>query len=800
MTDMSLDLNEAWPPEMNQPRFDLEGITAALRVTARHWVPRLFPNGRREGDEWRLANIRGDAPRKSGSCVIALSGPNAGDWHDFETGNGGGPIDTIGQATGLFGRALFAKAADIAGHGTPLPPTSVPKPVKRSASVEMRFIRDHARDLRGTHGEAYLQARGLPLPETSDLLFHPDLTHWDSKRGFPALVGLVRDVLANVIGLHRTYIDPDAPKKAEIKKSKMMLGKVTGGAVRLRHREAASELILCEGIESGLALLRVTPPHPVWAALSSKGLETISLPETIQSVTIFADHDESGTGLRAALRLSRRLKAEGRKVRIALPPDADTDANDILHIKGLCALQAAFDTEWREPEPPDIEPAEAANEDAIADAFSRRHAHHLRYDHHRGRWYIWDDAHWKHEETGLALHWAREECRRAVESQMLGDNDAAKLLRAGTAASVVRFAQSDRRHAVTSAIWDPDQFVLGTPGGTVDLRTGDLRPAERADYITRLTAVAPSLAADCPTWRGFLDDATQGDAGLVRFLQQIAGYCLTGDTREHALFFIYGPGGNGKSVFLNTLNGILAAYAETAVMDAFTASAHDKHSTDIAMLQGARLVSVSETEEGRAWAETRVKQLTGGDKVTARFMRQDNFTFIPRFKLVIVGNHKPVLTNVDDAAKRRFNIIPFTRKPPRPDKELEVRLRTEWPGILRWMIEGCLDWQEHGLVRPAIVSDATAEYFDDQDTFGQWLEECCLLDKREFETTAKLFQSWKAFAERQGDRPGTAKAFGANLTRRGFEADRTRLSGSQHRVYRGLSLRFDPAASGINHD
>jgi P4 family phage/plasmid primase-like protien len=161
----------------------------------------------------------------------------------------------------------------------------------------------------------------------------------------------------------------------------------------------------------------------------------------------------------------------------------------------------------------------------------------------------------------------------------------------------------------------------------------------------------------CPTWLGFLEDATQADAGLVRFLQQIAGYCLTGDTREHALFFIYGPGGNGKSVFLNTLNGILADYAETAVMDAFAASAHDKHSTDIAMLRGARLVSVSETEEGRAWAETRVKQLTGGDKVTARFMRQNNFTFTPRFKLVIVGNHKPVLTNVDDAAKRRFNML-----------------------------------------------------------------------------------------------------------------------------------------------
>jgi putative DNA primase/helicase len=180
-------------------------------------------------------------------------------------------------------------------------------------------------------------------------------------------------------------------------------------------------------------------------------------------------------------------------------------------------------------------------------------------------------------------------------------------------------------------------------------------------------------------------------------------------------------------------------------------------------------------------------------------MRQDNFTFTTRFKLVIVGNHKPVLTNVDDAAKRRFNMIPFTCKPPRPDHQLEEKLKAEWPGILRWMIEGCLDWQKDGLVRPAIVAEATAEYFDDQDTFGQWIEEHCLKDKREFEAQARLYQSWKTFAERQGDRSGTSKGFSANLIRRGFKADRTRIGGTQHRIFRGLSLRYDPSAAGIDH-
>jgi putative DNA primase/helicase len=151
-------------------------------------------------------------------------------------------------------------------------------------------------------------------------------------------------------------------------------------------------------------------------------------------------------------------------------------------------------------------------------------------------------------------------------------------------------------------------------------------------------------------------------------------------------------------VFLNALTAILSAYAATAAMDTFTASKGDKHPTDLAMLRGARLVTASETEEGRAWAEARIKQITGGDPITARFMRQDFFTFVPQFKLTIVGNHQPVLKNVDDAARRRFNIVPFTRKPSHPDPQLEEKLRAEYPAILRWMVDGCLDWQKHGLV------------------------------------------------------------------------------------------------------
>ncbi len=427
-------------------------------------------------------------------------------------------------------------------------------------------------------------------------------------------------------------------------------------------------------------------------------------------------------------------------------------------------------------------------EDGIALAFTERFKDELRYCHHTGAWFHWDDTRWKREETKLAFCWARNMCRTLGKS---ADNIKVRAIigKASVAASVERFAQADRAHAVTSEIWDRDTWLLGTPQGVIDLRTGELRPARQGDYITKQTSVGPAPSAHAPVWSKFLSEATRGDVGLQRFLQQMAGYCLTGNIREEALFFIYGVGGNGKSKFLDAIMNVMADYAKTAAMDTFMASALDKHSTDVAMLHGARLVSVSETEEGRAWAESRIKRLTGGDEVTARFMRQDNFTYRPQYKLLIVGNHKPVLHNVDDAARRRFNILPFINKPETPDKQLAEKLKAEYPAILRWMIEGCLDWQQNGLVRPSVVTEATQAYFDDQDLFGQWLEECCEIGPREWEATSRLFSSWKDHAERSGEHPGSVKAFSANLSKRDFLPELKRVSGVVTRLYRGISLK-----------
>ena len=230
-------------------------------------------------------------------------------------------------------------------------------------------------------------------------------------------------------------------------------------------------------------------------------------------------------------------------------------------------------------------------------------------------------------------------------------------------------------------------------------------------------------------------------------------------------------------------------YAATAAMDVFVASRGERHPTDVAMLHGARLVSASEIAKGRAWNENLIKALTGGDPITAHFMRQDNFTFTPAFKLVVIGNHKPQLQSVNEATRRRFNIVPFDRTPACPDAQLDEKLRAEAPGILRWLIDGCMDWQKaNRLVRPKSVLEATKDYFATQDIFGQWLEEECDVEpgnRWKFATMGELFASWSDYAKRAGENPGTKTNLNEELKQRGLEYDRTNAA----RGFRGIRLK-----------
>lgn len=409
-------------------------------------------------------------------------------------------------------------------------------------------------------------------------------------------------------------------------------------------------------------------------------------------------------------------------------------------------------------------------QDAVATIFAALFETSYRYCHTAGAWYFWNGTCWRKDETEKALQLIREICRNVSKGES-STHTRRSARKASFAKGAEQFARGDARLAVSSAFWDRDPLLLGTPGGTVDLGTGEIRPGDPADGISKQTAVSPAPTADCPRWLTFLHEAAGGDDEMIRFLQQWCGYNLSGETREHALVFVYGPGKNGKSVFLNIVSYILGDYAVTAAMDTFVVSRGDRHPTDLAMLFGARMVTASETEEGRAWSEARIKQITGGDPITARFMRQDFFTYVPQFKLTIVGNHTPSLHNVDEATRRRFNIVPFTHKPAHPDKQLEEKLKAEAPGILRWMIEGYLDYRANGLMPSCSVVETTNAYFEEQDLLGQWIAEKCDAEpgnSSKWEPVANLFASWKTYAELAGEPHGSKKSFSANMGKRGF--------------------------------
>jgi putative DNA primase/helicase len=430
------------------------------------------------------------------------------------------------------------------------------------------------------------------------------------------------------------------------------------------------------------------------------------------------------------------------------------------------------------------------SDEAIALAFAEEHRDRLRYVAAWARWQLWSGMRWASDETLRSFDLARHACRNAAV-RCEQPKAAASIASARTVAAVERLARADRRIAATTGQWDSDPWSLNTPGGIFDLRSGVAKPHDATDYCSKITRVAPDSSCDISTWCAFLDRVTGRDEALIAFLRRMLGYGLTGLIREHALFFLYGTGANGKSTFLTAAAGAMGDYHRTAAIETFTASANERHPTDLAALRGARMVTAVETEEGRRWAESKIKSLTGGDEIAARFMRQDFFTFTPVLKLVIAGNHKPSLDSVDEAIRRRFHLVPFTITvpPEERDDRLGEKLAAEQPGILRWMIEGCAEWQRVGLSPPPAVLSATADYLEAEDAIGAWIEIAGDRDANAFETTGALFASWRKHAAAGGEWVGSMRKFSQRLEDRASAIGLSKARDKEgRRGFRGLRL------------
>jgi len=410
----------------------------------------------------------------------------------------------------------------------------------------------------------------------------------------------------------------------------------------------------------------------------------------------------------------------------------------------------------------------AFSDEVLAQVFIDRHVADLRYTALWGKWLIWDGCRWAPDDRLATFSLVRQLCYE--QARQAESKEAKGIASAGTVAAIERLARADQRIAVTVDERDADPWLLNTAGGTVDLRTGQMSESNFEDKLTKITGVSPDWSCATPLFDQLLLRATAGDMELIAFLRRMAGYSLTGSIQEHVLFFLYGTGANGKSTFLNAITACAGEYHRVAPIETFTASKGERHPTDLAGLRGARLVTAVETEEGRRWDESKIKALTGGDTISARFMRQDYFDYTPQFKLIIAGNHKPGLRSVDEAIRRRLNLIPFTVTipPEERDTELGEKLKAELPGILAWMIDGCLDWQRGGLKPPQVVTEATDAYLEAEDGASAWLEESCQRDPNAFWSLTDLFTSWSEWANKHGEYIGTTRKLSSTLESKKF--------------------------------
>lgn len=444
------------------------------------------------------------------------------------------------------------------------------------------------------------------------------------------------------------------------------------------------------------------------------------------------------------------------------------------------------------------------NAQRLADAFAER----IRYSYVDRCWYYYDDRAWRRDQSGVIGRLTDEiveEMRHTLPDYLKqpGDqeeteknfNKHLKYSRSNKGKKAM-LAEAMHHVPIQPAQMDAHNHLLNTPNGVLRLRTGALEDHAPELYLSKMTLCEYTDKSDCPRWESFLEDIFGGDQELIHYIQKAIGYSLTGSTAEQCAFFCYGTGRNGKSTFLDTIFAMLGDYAiniqpETIMIRHQAGSGAN---SDIARLKGARFVTSVEPNEGMKLNEGLVKQLTGGDKVTARYQYGSEFEFTPEFKLWMGTNHKPIIRGTDTGIWRRVHLIPFTVTIPeeKVDKHLVHHLRAELPGILRWAVEGCLMWQREGLKKPAAVEDAVKEYRAEMDVVSAFLEACCVLgDGRE--KTTDLYQSYTKWADENNEYKMSSRKFAQELLKK-FE----RVKSNSVYYYKGVILADAFKSYGIN--
>lgn len=528
------------------------------------------------------------------------------------------------------------------------------------------------------------------------------------------------------------------------------------------------------------------------ASLYWRGSDVLKVFST-NAAPLEAERTYSLWGFHVAHEYGGDFEGAARAVRATMPRSADfSTTNEGQKVETPQAAHVSADTE---------QPYTVLGN---ARRLVAEHGHDVRHVPQWGAWLTWDGCRWVEDHTG-EVHRRAKQIVDAFPAKLgaIEDGEARKKLfgwwmRSQSPAvlgGMVNLAATEPGVPVLVSELDADPWTLNTTSGAVELERGTLSASSRDALCTKLAPVAYDEHATCPQWEAFVRWAMQGDDDLVGFLQRAVGYTLTGDVGEQVLFFLHGGGQNGKSTFLAVLQRILGDYAFSAEADLLLAVGHERHSTGVADLHGRRMVIVQEIDEGRRLDEALVKRLTGGDAITARRMRQDNFMFQPSHKLWMAANHKPVVRGTDHAIWRRIRLVPFLATISDADKDpglVERLIRTEGPGILNWALRGCLEWRRNGLQAPASVLEATKDYRSEQDHIGRFLESCCIVATGRRIATKDLRAAYEKWCFEEGEKPWSAQAMAGQLQDRGCVQGRAN-GGNRARFWEGIDLAGDAA-------
>lgn len=432
-----------------------------------------------------------------------------------------------------------------------------------------------------------------------------------------------------------------------------------------------------------------------------------------------------------------------------------------------------------------------------AEALAYLYADILRFNHRGGHWWFWDQSRekWMKDNTGEIIRNMILVIReRQVAAVAFEDDDR----RRGAIRFALRSENNNRLYASIGLAknieplsdagtdWNLDPELFGVANGVVNLVTGELRKALPEDRITYNSEIAYDPNAKAPQWEKFLDEIFPGTPELRAYVQRAAGYSLTGDTKEQCIFLCHGGVSNGKSTFLNILRKIAGDYAQNTPFSTFERKAHRQNTNDVASLFSARLVTSSETSVNKQLDEERIKAITGGDPVTARFLHKEFFTYEPEYKIWLAVNELPKITGLDDGIWRRIRNIPFVASFGEEviDKDLGKKLKKEAQGILAWAIQGAISWYRDGLMEPEIVKETTLDYRNVSNSIVQFLEEKVTRTGAGMVEKAYLYKAYSSWASIEGVSPVSRKEFDRQVMRQGIEAKKK--SGQMR--YMGIEL------------